>query len=44
MGISVIFPYIWRPEKGTIPEDYAHMSSILPEDGDRIQCPKIFDK
>jgi hypothetical protein len=27
-----------------IPEDYAHLSSILPEDGDRIQCPKIVDK
>jgi hypothetical protein len=32
------------PETGTIPEGYAHLSSIISEDGDRIQCPKIVVK
>jgi hypothetical protein len=44
MGFSVIFPYFRCPEKGTIPEGYAHLRSILPEDEDRIQCPKFVVK
>jgi hypothetical protein len=43
MGISKICPYSCCPERETIPEDYAHLSSISPEDGDRTQCPKIVD-
>jgi hypothetical protein len=42
MGISVIFLYVWCSEKGSIPKDYDHLSSILAEDGDRIQCQQIF--
>jgi hypothetical protein len=36
----VFFDIIDRPEIGTSSIDWAKLSRILPEDGDRIQSPK----